>query len=187
MLRSRALLAGGLLLALAACGGDDGDDAGDADDGTVSTVGQGITLSVDVPAFGFAEAIPERFSRLGGNVSPPITWSEVPPLTVELALVVDDPDARDFTHWLVAGLDPVAGGFGEGELPAGAVEGRNDFGDIGWGGPSPPEGETHTYVFTLIALGEPSGLEEGFGRDDLDGVLERTLLVSAEHTGVFTG
>jgi len=93
--------------------------------------------------------IPDRFSKEGGNISPPMVWREVPKQTTSLALIVDDPDAPSgtFVHWLVYCIPPSATGLHEGSsavgmLPNGAQQGRNGFGDVGYGGPQPPSG-TH--------------------------------------------
>ncbi len=98
-------------------------------------------MSIDVtsPAFDEGAPIPERYARQGSNVPPPLQWSGVPAGTRELALVVQDPDAPrgPFVHWIVAGLPPTAEGVDGGELPSGAVEGRNDFGEVGYDGPEP--------------------------------------------------
>ena len=77
-----------------------------------------------------------------------------------LVLVVDDPDARDFVHWLVLDLPPDASGSLPGDIAPAASsphQGRNDFGRVGWGGPCPPSG-THHYRFTLSALAAPLAL-----------------------------
>ncbi len=147
-------------------------------------------VSVATPAFGYEEPIPQRFSRAGENVSPAVTWEIDVEGAAELVLLVDDPDAptdEPFVHWMVAGLDPSSTGVDEGDLPDGAVEGRNDAGDVGWGGPAPPEGETHRYFFRVLVLDAPSGLEEGFSRPDLEAVLDEHFLLSAETVAVFPG
>jgi Raf kinase inhibitor-like YbhB/YbcL family protein len=91
-------------------------------------------------------------------------------------LVVDDPDARDFVHWIVLDL-PGADGDLRRDIPpstASPQQGVNDFGKIGWGGPCPPSG-THHYRFTLTALGADLGLD---GRPD--GGTVRDALASAK-------
>lgn len=148
----------------------------------------GLQLTSD--AFGEGDAIPARFSRNGGNQSPPLAWTAVPQGTVEFALVVDDPDApggTPFVHWLVAGIAPVAGSMAAGQLVAGAVEGRNGFGTIGWGGPAPPSGQTHHYRFTLEALSSRTGLARGFTRAQLDAATGGRVLATAVLTGVYPG
>ena len=182
----RVLVVVGLLAWLAgACGDDEGGDRAGAGRETLAT---SATMKLTSEAFAGGETMPERFSRDGGNLSPPLRWTGVPAETVELVLVVDDPDApgdRPFLHWLVAGISSGDGGIGEGDVPAGAVEGVNDFGDHGWSGPDPPGGKTHRYVFTLTALGRGSGLEPGFEREDLGRVIETRRLATATLTGRF--
>ena len=115
------------------------------------------------PGFSDGAAIPRRYSCDGPDVSPPLAWSGVPAGTKALLLTVTDPDARGFVHWVAWDLAPDLGVLPEGAsgaLPGGALEGRNDFGRTGWGGPCPPSG-THRYVFTLTALSAPLGLPRG--------------------------
>jgi Raf kinase inhibitor-like YbhB/YbcL family protein len=118
------------------------------------------TLRLSSPAFGEGQAIPTEYTCLGDDVSPPLAWSGVPAGTGELALVVRDPDADGFVHWVVTGLPPTIGGLARGNPPAQAVEALNDFGRAGWSGPCPPSG-THNYDFRLYALAQPSGIAAG--------------------------
>jgi Raf kinase inhibitor-like YbhB/YbcL family protein len=134
-----------------------------------------MTIELTSTAFEDGGTIPEKHTRLGGNVSPPLAWSGVPADAAELVLLVQDPDAPSgtFTHWILAGLDPDLDGLDEGEVPDGAVEGSNDFGEDGYDGPQPPVGDPpHRYVFTLIALGEESGLGPSAASDDVDEAVE---------------
>jgi hypothetical protein len=120
-------------------------------------------FSLISPAFGAGEGMPSRYSCDGRDVSPPLDWTDVPVGTKTLLLTVIDADARDFVHWVAWDLAPDAGSLAEGAsgvMPGGAVEGGNDFGGTGWGGPCPPSG-THRYVFTLVALSAPLGLPPG--------------------------
>lgn len=114
------------------------------------------------PAFADHGAIPTRFTAEGEDVSPPLVWSGVPEHTKSLALIVEDPDAPDPTHprmtwvhWVVVDLPPELEGLEENAslhaMPVGCREGRNDWGRIGYGGPSPPIGR-HRYVHRLFAL-----------------------------------
>ncbi len=98
--------------------------------------------------------IPTRFTCDGENVSPDLTWSGAPDGTQSLALIVTDPDARGFVHWLVYDMT----GTPSGRLPVavslssdGPPQGTNSFGKRGYGGPCPPSG-THHYEFVLYAL-----------------------------------
>lgn len=132
---------------------------------TTTATGVEGEVSIESPAFEFEAAIPEKHSLAGGNVSPALTWTVTVEGAAELVLLMEDRDAPGddpFVHWMVAGIDPATTGVGEGALPPGAVEGTNGMGRTGYGGPAPPGGEKHRYVFSLVALDAPSGLAEGF-------------------------
>lgn len=97
----------------------------------------------------------------GGNVSPEVVWSGAPKGTKSFALTVYDPDAptgSGWWHWVVTDIPPSANKLAKGagndksKLPSGAVESRTDFGRPGYGGPCPPAGKPHRYVFTVYAL-----------------------------------
>lgn len=127
--------------------------AGDPGDGSV---GQGAVevFSLFSEAFAGGTEIPVEHTCDGADVPPPLAWASAPP-AAELAIVVRDPDADGFVHWVVTGIDPLVQGFGAGGVPEGAVEHANGFGTVGWRGPCPPEGEVHTYELALYALPEP--------------------------------
>ena len=106
-----------------------------------------------------------EFGCKGGNVSPALAWSGAPSGTKSFALLVHDPDAptgSGWWHWVVYDIAPGttslpagAGDSKKGLLPAGAVQGRTDYGSVGYGGPCPPPGKPHHYNFTLYALKVP--------------------------------
>ncbi len=124
------------------------------------------TIQVQSTAFAEGGAIPRKYSGEGEDVSPPLTWSGVPPAAKSLALICEDPDAPlgIFCHWIVLDLSPEDTGLPE-SLPKQPVlavgdwakrslpprQGTNDFDKPGYGGPKPPSG-THRYVFRLFAL-----------------------------------
>lgn len=146
----------------------------------------GITLQS--PAFADHDLLPERLSRPGGNASPPLRWSGVPEATQQLVLLCEDPDAgpEPFLHWLVTGIDPAAGGVGEGETPAGGQQWPNGFGTTGWGGPQPPVGDPpHRYVFHLYALPEPPRLPERPRTGDVHRAVSGHELASGTLVGRF--
>jgi len=115
-----------------------------------------MAFTVSSPAFQQGASIPTDYSCDGADKQLPVAWEGAPAGTAELALIMDDPDARGFVHWVVAGIPASASTLAE-ALPAGAAAGRNDFGNVGYGGPCPPSG-THRYVVTLYALSAPLGL-----------------------------
>jgi hypothetical protein len=127
-----------------------------------STAGQAFDLTSGEVANGTMMRAAQVNSRCGGeNRSPALAWSGAPKATQGFALTMFDSDAnggRGFWHWVVFHIPsdaqslPDGAGSGAG-LPSGAVQGQNDFGDAGYGGPCPPPGSgTHHYTFTLYAL-----------------------------------
>jgi Raf kinase inhibitor-like YbhB/YbcL family protein len=140
------------------------------------------------PSFGDHQPIPARHAKDHENLSPALEWSGVPEAAVELAVLCDDPDAPrgTFTHWVLAGLEPTASGLAEGEHPAAAVEGRNGFGEEGYGGPMPPVGDNpHRYFFRVYAASAPLDLVAGASADDLRRALEGRELASGTLVGTY--
>jgi Raf kinase inhibitor-like YbhB/YbcL family protein len=132
--------------------------------------------------------IASRFTCAGDDLSPSITWTGVPADAVELAVLFTDLDSSPpgFVHWLLAGIDPASTGIAEGRVPGGAAQGGNGFGEAEYRGPCPPE-STHTYLVTLYALREPSGIEDGdTGSDDLLATLEARAIASTAVSGTVT-
>ena len=104
-------------------------------------------------AFEEGGSIPGRFTCDGDDVSPPLSWSDPPAGTAGFVLVVDDPDASNFVHWILANIPADVRSLAEGRGDEIGVAGRNNFGRVGWGGPCPPSGE-HRYRFKLYAIPE---------------------------------
>lgn len=153
------------------------------------------TLQLSSAAFIPGTTIPSRYAGegVGDNVSPPLRWSQPPPGTVELVLVIEDPDAplrRPFVHLIAAGIDPFVTGFTEGVLrgegDAVCVLGVTTFRQLGYSGPRALPGHgTHRYVFQLFALGERSGLARGARRSELVAALHGKLLARGTLEGTF--
>ena len=109
------------------------------------------------------ENVFKGFGCNGGNTSVAVSWSGAPKETKSFALIVHDPDAPTgvgFFHWSVfdipANVTSLEEGASPGKLPKGAMEGYTDFGGHGYGGPCPPPGPAHRYIFTVYALKVPS-------------------------------
>ncbi len=133
------------------------------------------SIELRSPAFNDHAPIPARFTKDGEGLSPPLDWSGVPDAAVELVLLCEDPDAPGgtFVHWVVAGLDPTLTGLAEGQLPEGAVEGANNYGETGYGGPRPPLGDpAHRYFFRLHAVAESLGVAPGTSADEVRRAME---------------
>ncbi len=151
-----------------------------------------MTLDVASPAFDSGDPIPPRYTCDGQNVSPPLRWSGVPEDAVALAVVADDPDAPRGTwvHWVLYGLDAGRSGLPE-DVPAresvldGALQGRNDFKDIGYGGPCPPAGQRHRYFFRVFALDARPDLGAGSTRDELLEAMDGHVLARGELMGTY--
>lgn len=121
-------------------------------------------IHVSSSAFAAGATIPRPYTCDGADISPPLHWSGVPPQSRELRLLMRDPDAPggNFIHWSVSGIAATTSGLAAGERPAGAVEGRNSFGTLGYRGPCPPSGEkAHHYVITVTAVSGGSTLASG--------------------------
>lgn len=140
------------------------------------------------PAFRHGGPIPAKYTCDGENVSPPLEWRDPPEEARALALVLDDPDApaKVWVHWVLYNLPPGSGLLPEGTrgLEATTRQGRNDFGDVGYGGPCPPRG-THRYRFKLYALDTRLELPEGCSKDHLIETMKGHVLAEAELTGTY--
>lgn len=177
--RSRRLAVAVALVVLAlgavACSSDDGRQLAEPDPDltatTPPTTAPATTLapflSLSSPAVEVDGVLPTRFTCDGEDVSPPLTVADVSAGADTLVLALTDPDAGEFVHWAMADLAPTTTALAAGEVPPGAVVYPNDFGNRTYDGPCPPEGETHSYVFTVYVL-SPSAVEF-VGPDDTNG------------------
>jgi hypothetical protein len=135
-------------------------------------------------AFDEGGPIPVAHTCDGDNVSPPLAWSEVPDGAAAFVLVVDDPDAGGFVHWLLTDIPGDSRELPEGAGDAIGMPGHNDFGLTGWGGPCPPSGE-HRYVFALYALSEPIQIEADASAQTVREAIAHRLIGEARLTGVY--
>jgi len=143
-----------------------------------------VAMKITSPDFSEGEMIPARFTCDGANVSPRLDIAGVPAGARSLVLIVDDPDAPAGTwnHWLLWNIDPATKKIAGGSVPTGAIQGRSDFGQERYIGPSPPSG-THRYFFRLLALDAKLDLPAGAGRAALDTALRGHVLMKAELLG----
>lgn len=148
----------------------------------------GATITVTSSAFAQGAAIPARYTCGGADVSPPLRWSGAPAGAKSVALTIIDPDApgRPFTHWVLFNLPPAASSLPEGgPLPSGSVEGRNDFGAIGYRGPCPPQGRPHHYHVEVYALDTKLPLAGGATEPAFAGAIRGHVVASGELVGTF--
>jgi Raf kinase inhibitor-like YbhB/YbcL family protein len=166
-------------------------------------------LTVTSPAFKDGEPIPQEYTGLGKNVSPPINWTGAPASTREFALILDDPDANfagrgPFVHWVIYKIPGTARGLPEGvpmaatvTVPgiAGAINGLSGFNafqrpgqpplEPGYRGPSPPAGAAHHYHFTVYALNAPLDAKDGLDKPALLKAMEGKIVAQGELVGVY--
>lgn len=147
-----------------------------------------LTLRSD--AFEHEGAIPSKYTCDGENVSPPLSWENLPEGTKSFALIADDPDAsrRVFNHWLIYNIPAETTALPEGVptdmvLDNGARQGTNTGGRLGYSGPCPPSGNAHRYYFCLYALDTMLDLDAGAEKSDLQRAMEGHILAQAEIMG----
>jgi Raf kinase inhibitor-like YbhB/YbcL family protein len=144
-------------------------------------------LTVSSVDFSNGGTIPAKFTCDGEDVSPQLTISGAPANTKSLAVIADDPDARLFLHWLVFNLPAGLHDLPEGASSQGAVAGKNDFGKDGYGGPCPPPGKAHHYIFHVYALDTKLNLSEGASKEEINRAIAGHLLAAGVLTGVYQG
>jgi Raf kinase inhibitor-like YbhB/YbcL family protein len=144
-------------------------------------------MRISSPAFEEGGTIPDEYSKEGGNKQPPLIFEDVPATARSLALIVDDPDAPQgtFTHWLAFNIPTSVRQILEGGTAVQMEQGRNDYGQTGYGGPKPPSGE-HRYFFKLFALDDKLSVSRGASRLELEEAMIGHVIAEAEYVGRFT-
>ncbi len=147
-------------------------------------------MEIRSPAFFIGSTIPFKYTCDGDDISLPLRWEAPPPGTNSFALIVDDIDAPNeiFTHWIVYNIPPESRELPEGitkdsDLPKGALQGKNSFGKIGFGGPCPPSGSAHRYFFKIYALDQMLDLAAGATKEEITKAIEGHVLDAAEVMG----
>src|SRR5262249_26219114 len=153
-----------------------------------------MTLKLMSTAFWEGDTVPRQYTADGMNVSPPLEWTGMPPGTRGFALTCDDPDApsKTWVHWVLYNVPGEERRLPDGirpreevELPPGAGQGKNDFGKIGYGGPAPPRGKRHQYLFTLYALDAALDLPPGATEEQLRAAMKGHVLDQGLLTGSY--
>lgn len=157
--------------------------------------GQTMTMTLSSPDFAHQGEIPKRFTCQGEDKSSAINWSNVPAAAKSLVLIVDDPDAPDpaepkmtWVHWVLYNIPPTVTGLAEaiapGSLPAGTLQGENDWKRTGYGGPCPPIGR-HRYFHKLYALDQELPDLKQPPKAELEAAMKGHVLEQAELIGTY--
>ena len=141
-------------------------------------------LKLTSSAFSDGGEIPREYGYNNGNKVPPLTVSGIPEGTKSLALIMDDPDAMEpagkvWVHWVAWNIEPTTT-----ELENLTTEGMTDFGEVGYGGPAPPD-KRHTYVFKLYALDSELDLPDKSTKADVEKAMEGHIVDQATLTGTY--
>ena len=131
--------------------------------------------------FDEGEEIPKEFGYKFKNKEPKLDFKNVPKGTISIGLIMDDPDAmaavgKIWVHWLQYFDYPSQNLI---------IEGKTDFGEIGYGGPAPPNGR-HTYIFKGYAVDVKLDLKEGYSKQDLEDAMKGHIIAKTKLTGTFT-
>ena len=136
-------------------------------------------FSITCSDFDEGAEIPKKFGYKFENEEPNISFNRPPSSTTTLALIMDDPDAmgavgKVWLHWLQY----------HNLTESSPIEGKTDFGEIGYGGPAPPD-KRHTYIFKAYALDTELDLVKGFSKQELEDAMKDHILAEAKLTGTF--
>ncbi len=149
-----------------------------------------MVIKLESDVFEEGGLIPARYTCDNENISPPLRWDTLPEHTISFAILCEDPDAPGgvFTHWMIANITPdtmelPAGLKKEIKLEKGAIQGINDFGFPGYGGPCNPGGTEHRFIFKIYALDTTLNLNPGFKPAEFLRALDEKVLDEGQLMG----
>ncbi|WP_188681429.1 YbhB/YbcL family Raf kinase inhibitor-like protein [Thermogymnomonas acidicola] len=142
-----------------------------------------MTFNIDIPAVKYGQKIDPKYTCRGQDINPQVKWVDPPQSAKSFVLVMEDPDAPrgTFVHWVLynipQGISEVPEGLQKEEhLPNGWVQGKNDFGRTGYGGPCPPGRSTHRYFVYLYAVNRMPDLQPGLLKAQVMKEIERYIV-----------
>ena len=147
-----------------------------------------FTLESD--SFDNGGVIPRKYGYKNGNLSPSLKISGIPENTSSLALIMDDPDAMSavgkvWVHWVLWNIDSSTTELKENSIPSNSIEGETDFGEIGYGGPAPPDKE-HTYIFKLYALDQELDSDKGSTKKQIEDAMNNHIIEETRLEGRYS-
>lgn len=146
-------------------------------------------MKLSSSAFLNNQNIPKKFGFNYENMNPPLLIEDVPPKTKSLVLIMDDPDAKAavgkiWVHWLLWNISPTTTEICENSIPLNSVQGINDFEEIKYGGPAPPDKE-HVYFFKLYAISKSLDIPTGSTKTILEKEISDCILEQTTLTGKY--
>jgi len=147
-------------------------------------------LILESNAFKNEQEIPKKYGYKNNNINPPLNIKQIPQNTKSLVLIMDDPDAMNvvgkiWVHWILWNIESTTKEIKENSIPTGAIEGKTDFGEIGYGGPAPPDKE-HKYIFKLYALDNKLNLNVGASKEQVEASMKNHIIAEAQLIGKFS-
>jgi hypothetical protein len=155
-----------------------------------------LIAEIEISSVAFEDGgnVPIEYTCDGENISPPLRWSEVPIGTRSIAIIVDNSFSAGhiFRHWSVFNIPSVTRSLDANQtttpdLKNSTRQALNDFGDTGYSGPCPPEGQEHEYVFFIYALSEPLELEGNATPLDVSAALRGKVAGTGSFSGIYVG
>ena len=149
-------------------------------------------ISISSDAFKTGTSLPVEYTCDGEDRSPALSWDTVPAGTQSIALIVDDPDApgKTWVHWVIYNIPADSSGLPPSvpknkTLDDGSLQGKNDFGRIGYNGPCPPPGNPHRYFFKVYALDTALSLKSGATKSQLEAAMSGHILAQGSMIGKY--
>jgi len=147
-------------------------------------------FTLESEAFDNGGVIPRKYGYKNGNQSPPLKISGAPENTSSLALIMDDPDAmgavgKVWVHWVLWNIDPSTIELKENSIPKDCLEGETDFGEIGYGGPAPPDKE-HAYIFKLYALDQKLDADKDSTKKQIEEAMKNHIIAETRLEGRYS-
>ncbi|MCX7909081.1 MAG: YbhB/YbcL family Raf kinase inhibitor-like protein [Ignavibacteria bacterium] len=154
--------------------------------------GKEMDIKIFSSAFEHEGFIPTKYTCDGENISPALSWKNIPSGTKSIAIINDDPDAPmgTWVHWVIYNISATATGLPENikpmeKLSDGTLQGRNSWGKIGYGGPCPPSG-VHRYFFKIYALDVVLDLKPGASKEELLKAMKGHILAEGQFYGKYS-